>query len=151
MQSRPVSNSLLRHGVAALVVGLLLGPGAAPAVTKTWNCTNSYWDIINCWSPSGVPLLVDDVIAGPVSATNTLLRFDSVTGTRSANSLLINSTTANTISFLQTGGSLTITTNEIVGSTSTGSYALGGSSNAMTYLYLGYCSGSNCAYDLYGA
>jgi hypothetical protein len=151
MNTRPISHSLFRNGVAAIVAGLLLGPGAAQAAPKAWNCTNSYWDIISCWSPAGVPVLADDVTAGPVSATNTFLRFDDITGTRSANSLLINSGTANTISFLQTGGSLTITNAETVGSTGTGSYALSaGSNNVMGILRLGDSAGSNGTYNLSG-
>ncbi len=106
------------------VVAALLGAAtpAAQAATKTWNCTASYWDYADCWSPGGVPLLVDNVIVGPVSATNTLLWFDSVTDTQSVNSLMVNSTTTNTIGFLQSGGSLTITSDEDVGFTGTGSF-----------------------------
>ena len=151
MKTRSISHSLFRNGVAAILAGLLLSPWTAQAVTKTWNCTNSWWDLTNCWSPTGVPVLADDVTAGPVSATNTFLRFDSATGTRSANSLVINSGTANAISFVQSGGNLTITTDEVVGSTGTGAFTHSGGTNTVNnYLYLGYNSGSNGSYALSG-
>jgi hypothetical protein len=98
---------------------------AVHADTKTWSSSDGFWHDDSSWSPSGVPGSGDDVIVSPYGGVDTILNFTSATGNRSANSLLINSETANTISFLQSGGDLTIS-REIVVSGSRGFYpALG--------------------------
>lgn len=94
---------------------------AVHADTKTWSSSDGFWHDDSSWSPSGVPGSGDDVIVSPYGGVDTILNFSSATGNRSANSLLINSDTAITISFLQTGGNLTIS-RQIVG---TGSPSLG--------------------------
>lgn len=88
---------------------------AVHAETKTWSSSDGFWHDDSSWSPSGVPGSGDDVIVSPYGGIDTILNFTSATGNRSANSLLISSETANTISFLQTGGSLTVSS-QIVGS-----------------------------------
>ncbi|MBI5659960.1 MAG: PEP-CTERM sorting domain-containing protein [Nitrosomonadales bacterium] len=141
----------MRRKPLALAIGMALAALASqPAQADTWNCANGYWDLSYCWLDGSVPFSFEDVIAGPVSATNTTLRFDDITGTRSANSLVVNSGTASTISFLQSGGSLTIAGDQTVGGTGTGSYALSGGTNATAYLYLGTNSGSSGSYTLSG-
>jgi len=116
------------------------------AATVTWKSTDSFWNIGSNWFPVGVPGLLDDVIVSPQGGVDTYLRFDGSTG--SANSLVINSDTVNTIGFLQTSGSLTIATDQIVGSTGTGSYMLSGGSHAIGTLTLGQELGSNGSYNL---
>ncbi|MXS82098.1 PEP-CTERM sorting domain-containing protein [Nitrosomonas oligotropha] len=106
---------------------------AVHADTKTWSSSDGFWHDDSSWSPSGVPGSGDDVIVSPYGGVDTILNFTSATGNRSANSLLINSDTASTISFLQSGGSLTIS-RQIIGSGSdsgssgSGNYVLSGGS-----------------------
>ncbi|MDV6340997.1 PEP-CTERM sorting domain-containing protein [Nitrosomonas sp. Is24] len=106
---------------------------AVHADTKTWSSSDGFWHDDSSWSPSGVPGSGDDVIVSPYGGVDTILNFSSATGNRSANSLLISSETANTISFLQAGGSLTVSS-QIVGSgfdsgsSGHGSYVLSGGS-----------------------
>ena len=104
-----------------------------PAATFTWNNSDGFWQDGSSWSPSGVPGSGDDVIVSPYGGVDTILNFTSATGNRSANSLLINSDTASTIRFLQTGGSLTISYHTIglshtLGSVGSGNYMLSGGS-----------------------
>ncbi|MBX9637001.1 MAG: PEP-CTERM sorting domain-containing protein [Nitrosomonas sp.] len=125
------------------------------AEVKTWSNSDSFWDIDSNWSPVGVPSLPDDVMVSPYGGVNTVLRFDSFTGTQFANSLVVNSDAANTIDFLQTGGNLAISHNEIVGlgsfgSTGKGSYTLNGGTNAAESLILGGGFGSNGSFNQNG-
>lgn len=110
---------------------------AVHADTKTWSSSDGFWHDDSSWSPSGVPGSGDDVIVSPYGGVDTILNFTSATGNRSANSLLINSDTASTIDFLQTGGNLAISHNQIVGSTGKGSYTLNSGTNAAESLILG--------------
>lgn len=99
---------------------------AVHADTKTWSSSDGFWHDDSGWSPFGVPGSGDDVIVSPYGGVDTILNFTSATGNRSANSLLINSDTANSISFLQTGGSLTISRQIVgIGSPSLGEFGSG--------------------------
>ncbi|SDW84202.1 PEP-CTERM sorting domain-containing protein [Nitrosomonas oligotropha] len=125
------------------------------AEVKTWSNSDSFWNIDSNWSPVGVPSLPDDVMVSPYGGVDTVLRFDSFTGAQFANSLVVNSDAANTIDFLQTGGNLAISHNEIVGlgsfgSTGKGSYTLNGGTNAAESLILGGGFGSNGSFNQNG-
>lgn len=137
-----------KFSLSILTISLATGLSSwtTQAATVTWKSTDSFWNIGSNWFPVGVPGLLDDVIVSPQDGVDTYLRFDSSTG--SANSLMINSDTVNTINFLQSGGSLTVTNNQIVGSTGTGSYMLSGGSHAVGILTLGKNMGSNGSYNL---
>ena len=139
---------------AVILIWAILVSQSIQAATVTWDSTNDVWHCASCWvwspSGSGLPTLTDNVIVGPVSSTDTFLNFDSSTGTQSVSSLLVNSDTANTISFLQSGGDLRLNGDEIVGSTGTGTFNQSGGTNQVTGapLILGANSGSNGAYNL---
>ncbi|TXI28881.1 MAG: PEP-CTERM sorting domain-containing protein [Nitrosomonas oligotropha] len=106
---------------------------AAHADTKIWSSSDGFWHDDSSWSPSGVPGSGDNVIVSPYGGVDTILNFTNATGSRMANSLLISSETASTISFLQAGGSLTVSS-QIVGSgfdsgsSGHGNYVLSGGS-----------------------
>ncbi|MBS0298701.1 MAG: PEP-CTERM sorting domain-containing protein [Proteobacteria bacterium] len=102
---------------------------AVHADTKTWSNSDGSWDNDSNWLPFGVPGADDDVIVSPYGGVDTILNFTSATGNRTANSLLINSETANTISFLQTGGNLTISSQIVVGFDSGSGFDYPGSGN----------------------
>lgn len=143
-----MKQTLFGAASASLLVAV---SGTAQADIKNWACVSSYWDYDTCWSAAGVPLPTDDVIVAPVSSSNTILRYDGITGTRLVNSLLINSNTANTVGLTQTGGSLSVATNTIVGSTGTGSYSHSGGSHVINNnLVLGDSAGGNGTYNLSG-
>lgn len=131
------------------VVAALLGGAPARADVVTWSCTDDFWHADYCWDFGTVPTLTDDVIAGPVNGTNTFLRFDSSTGVQSVNSLLIDSSTSETIDFVQTGGNLSIATSESIGSTGTGSFTQSGGTNSVGSLGVG--SGGSGTYNLSGS
>ena len=118
---------------AVILIWAILVSQSIQAATVTWDSTNDVWHCASCWvwspSGSGLPTLTDNVIVGPVSSTDTFLNFDSSTGTQSVSSLLVNSDTANTISFLQSGGDLRLNGDEIVGSTGTGTFNQSGGTN----------------------
>ncbi|MBX3617832.1 PEP-CTERM sorting domain-containing protein [Nitrosomonas sp.] len=109
------------------------------AETKTWKSSDGNWSNDSNWFPFGIPGLADDVIVNPYGGVDTVLRFDSFTGEQFANSLSVNSDTANTISFEQTGGSLVILNLEKVGFgfKGNGSYTLSDGTNTTGSLSLG--------------
>jgi hypothetical protein len=128
---------------------------AVHADTKTWSSSDGFWNNDNNWFPFGTPGLIDDVMVNPYGGVDTVLRFDSLAGIQFANSLVVNSDAANTIDFLQTGGNLAISHNEIVGlgsfgSTGKGSYTLNGGTNAAESLILGGGFGSNGSFNQNG-
>lgn len=146
MNKKPLKFTL----VISLVVAALVSQ-SAQADTKTWSSSNGFWDNDSNWLPFGVPGAGDDVIVSPYGGVDTILNFASATGSRSANSLVVNSGTDNAVSFLQTGSSLSITNRQIIGSTGSGNYMLSGGSNTSGELVVGEQSGSNGNYNLSGS
>lgn len=124
---------------------------SAQADTKTWSSSNGFWDNDSNWLPFGVPGAGDDVIVSPYGGVDTILNFASATGSRSANSLVVNSGTDNAASFLQTGSSLSITNRQIIGSTGSGNYMLSDGSNTSWELVVGEQRGGSGSYSLSGS
>lgn len=129
MNKKPLKLTL----VISLALAALVSQ-SAQADTKTWSSSDGSWDNDSNWFPFGVPGPGDDVIVSPYGGVDTILNFTSATGSRSANSLLINSVTANTINFLQTGGNLILSKlifgygTEEIESGGSGNYVLSGGS-----------------------
>jgi hypothetical protein len=136
-----------------LVVAIALSlAGPAQAVNKYWNCTNSTWQTSGCWNPTGVPASADDVYVNTVSSSNTLLKIDSSTGAAVATRLYLDSTVdGKTVTVQQTGGSLTTSSYEYVGRSTSASYVqTGGTHTTNSILYLGYYETGEGSYTLSG-
>ncbi|WP_292992740.1 PEP-CTERM sorting domain-containing protein [Nitrosomonas sp.] len=125
---------------------------AVHAETKTWKNSDGFWSNDSNWFPFGIPGLADDVIVNPYGGVDTILRFDSSTGAQFANSLIVNSDTANTVSFEQIGGSLVIHNMEKIGFgfKGNGSYTLSGGTNTAGSLILGSGWESNGSFNQNG-
>jgi hypothetical protein len=144
----------LRHPLLFLLItvmaaaGMFLTETAQAATTYTWYCTNNSWDIATCWSPNGTPTSSDNVVVNPVSGSDTLLTINSGTGTASALSMAVDSTTINTVTLQQSGGSLSAVY-EFIGYSGTGTFTQSGGTNNVSSLQLG-ANGSDGTYDLSG-
>jgi hypothetical protein len=134
----------------ALAAALLAAPTAQSA-TKTWSCTNDYWDTAGCWSPSGLPLPGDAVRIGVVGGANTTVWFDEVTGAQVIDVLTISRPTGPSAELWMAGGSLS-TQYTTIGSTGIGGFVqLGGTHTVSQHLTLGqFDSGWTSTYSLQG-
>ncbi len=108
MKPRGFARSPLVLAMALLCVPL------AQAATRTWNCSDGYWEDASCWLPSsGLPGAGDDVILNAVGGGDTNLQFDDVTGSRTVKSLTIRTLGSASVTFAQRGGSLSTSTTTI--------------------------------------
>lgn len=106
---------------AALLALATLCPSPAQAATRTWNCDLGKFEVANCWTPTGVPGPLDDVvvIGRPASGSNpgAEVRYGASSGTRSINILTIQQPVGAPTSalFVQDGGALTTSTVQLTG------------------------------------
>lgn len=128
----------------------LLAPLPAQAATKTWLCTNNYWDIASCWSGGTLPVAGDQVFVTTVGGASTTLRFDNLSGTQAAATLDLNSLTGALVAMQQTGGTLNISNTVFVGNTGTGTVSLAGGTLNAGQVRLGNISGANGSFTLSG-
>jgi len=120
------------------------------AADVVWNCANSYWDVTGCWNPTVKPTNADTVHVWTVGGAKTLLKIDNATGTANAYMMFIDATTAGTtVTLQQSGGSLSVGNNEVIGYTDVGAFTQsGGTHTVNNSLILGYSSGSNATNTL---
>lgn len=126
----------------------LLAPLPAESATKNWLCTNNFWDIAGCWSGGTVPVAGDQAFVTPVGGSNTTLRLDNLSGTQAAASLDLNSLTGAVVSLQQSGGTLNISSQVVVGNTGTGTVNLGGGTLNAGQVRLGNVAGASGSFSL---
>jgi hypothetical protein len=123
--------------VSAAAGGIASTAGAA---TKTYTGNTGLWSAAGNWTPAGLPVAADTVILQPSFSPGVTVTYDgSVLAANTAvTSLTINSTSASSVSLLQSTNILSISGVEIVGDTGTGSFLLtGGTHNVSTNLVIG--------------
>ena len=110
---------------------LVLGSGTAAAASYAWNCSSYYWEVSTCWSPYGVPTSADTVTIGTVGGADTTAMIDIVVVNAYAGSLTIDAAAGTNVSLKQSGSTLTVTGNEVVGDYGSGSIMQSGGTNAV--------------------
>lgn len=133
----------------------LLGLYSISAQAQTWTCTDGSWGNSGCWSSQIVPNSIDTAnlnqlylnSSPPYLYGDATLRFDIQSG--AANALNIDSKgTGKTISFIQSTGTLAISTNQVIAANGTGSYTLNGGTNTASMLNLASGGLGNGTYSL---
>ena len=124
------------------------------AETDFWNCADNFWGANACWLNLTAPTKLDSVYLRPISLGGGLygdgtLRLGAETTAGAANRLEIDSDgKLRSVGFIQSGGSLAITTLQIVGVNGTGSYTLSNGTNTAELLNLASGPSGNGAYSL---
>lgn len=141
----------------SLLAAALLLPGAAGAVDRYWTPTSTpYWSLGSYnWTPSGVPRTGDNAFLTTSGATDLSVWYKTNYPDDVINSVRIDGTGVGKITLDHgiAGAAYTLrTTNEYVGWNGKGNHLLYlGSLIVGDSLYVGYNSGSNGAFSLYGS
>ncbi|MGE0384984.1 MAG: beta strand repeat-containing protein [Gammaproteobacteria bacterium] len=150
MKSLSPARTLRAKAIASVVTGLLLCAPAVHAAAYSWNCANSWWDIVGCWNPSGAtPGPGDTVFVATFGGgAETNLKIDSLTGTATAEWVIMDASPATLVRMYQTGGTLNVT-NQTIASTLPGNveYQLqAGTHNVSNQLAIGNLSSTHGRY-----
>lgn len=132
----------------AVLSGLMLGSSVVQATCDTWvGGASGDWDVASNWSPSGVPVALDDVCLGTPGATVTYVNPGN---NPTLASLTIDASGAGAT--LDQGQDSLTAYDEFSGYTGTGSFIQTGGTNTMLdQLFLGWGSGSSGTYALSGS